>query len=93
MVIIIVENASPALRGLLSRWMIEPKAGVFVGNISALVRDRLWDKYLTTMPKGSAVQIWSSNNEQGFEMRIFGDRDRVLVDYDGLTLIKKLLNP
>ena len=91
MVVIIVEKAPQSLRGLLSRWLIEPKTGVFVGHLSALVRDLLWEKYLKDLTQGSAVQIWSSNNAQGYEMRMVGERERILVDYDGLTLVKRKL--
>ena len=33
MVVMILERAPPGLRGEMSRWMIEPKAGVFVGRV------------------------------------------------------------
>ena len=89
MTVIILERVSPSMRGLLSRWLIEPKAGVFVGKVSALVRDLLWEKLLKQIGRGAAVQIWSTNNEQGFDMRMSGNRDRMLVDYEGLTLVKR----
>ncbi|MBC8204259.1 MAG: type I-E CRISPR-associated endoribonuclease Cas2 [FCB group bacterium] len=92
MVVLIVEKVSPSLRGLLSRWLIEVKAGVFVGQVSALVRDRLWEKYLENLGKGAALQIWSTNNEQGFDMRMAGERDRIIVDYEGLKLVKRKLS-
>ena len=44
MIIIILENVPVGLRGELSRWMLEPKSGVFVGNMTARIRDLLWDK-------------------------------------------------
>jgi CRISPR-associated endoribonuclease Cas2 subtype I-E len=34
--VIIVERATPGLRGQLTRWMLEVRAGVFVGTLSAL---------------------------------------------------------
>jgi len=92
MVIVIVEKVSPSLRGLLSRWLIEVKTGVFVGNLSALVRDLLWEKYLQNIAGGSALQIWTTNNEQGFDMRMAGSSDRIIADYDGLKLIKRKLS-
>lgn len=92
MVVLIVEKVSPSLRGLLSRWLIEVKTGVFVGQMSALVRDLLWQKYLENIRKGGALQIWSTNNEQGFDMRMAGERDRMIVDYEGLKLIKRRLS-
>jgi len=44
MVVLIVESAPPSLRGELSKWMLEPRAGVYVGTISGAVRDLLWEK-------------------------------------------------
>ena len=32
MVVIILEKVSASLRGELSRWLIEPKPGVFIGH-------------------------------------------------------------
>ncbi len=90
MIVIILEKVSPSVRGYVSRWLIEPKAGVFVGKVSALVRDLLWNKLQTRIGKGSAVQIWSTNNEQGFDIRMIGDRKRVVVENEGLKLIKTL---
>lgn len=90
MVILIVEKVSLTMRGMLCRWMIEPKAGVFVGKLSATVRDYLWDKFCANLVSGAAVMIHSHNNEQGFLVRSVGDRDRVPVDFDGVTLIRRL---
>ncbi len=90
MVVVILEKVSPSVRGYLSRWLIEPKAGVFVGKVSTLVRDLLWKKIQSYIGKGAAVLIWSANNEQGFDMRMIGDRKKVIVDVEGLKLIKTL---
>ncbi|MCC7230140.1 MAG: type I-E CRISPR-associated endoribonuclease Cas2, partial [Fimbriimonadaceae bacterium] len=79
----------PGLRGELTRWLIEPQAGVFVGRLSARVRDRLWDKVIREVRDGSAVLLFSSRTEQGFAVRCHGDRDRVPIDCDGLTLIRR----
>jgi len=76
------------LRGELSRWMIEPKTGVFVGSISGMVRDRLWEKLCEASKGGSCVMIHSDNTEQGFSMRIFGEPSRRVVDFEGLLLIR-----
>ena len=89
MVVLIVTAVKPGLRGELSRWMIEPQAGVFVGNLPARVRDRLWEKVVREVTSGSAVQLFSARTEQGFAVRVHGDRSRVPVDFDGLTLIAR----
>ncbi len=88
--VMILEAVPQSLRGELSRWMIEPRAGVFVGKVPAVVRDRLWQKALKSLKDGSVVQIWGSNTEQGYSMRSQGDSSRVPVDFEGLTLIKTI---
>jgi len=86
----ILEKVPLQLRGELSRWLIELCSGVFVGDVSALVRDHLWGKCCQRRCMGEVIQIWSTNNEQGFAMRAQGLSKREIVDYDGLYLIRKL---
>lgn len=88
MVILILERVPPGLRGELSRWMIEPHAGVFVGNVSALVRDKLWDKVGAQKRGGAAVLIHSARNEQGFQVRTHGVTSRQQVEWEGLALVQ-----
>ena len=78
LVILILKRTTPSLRGELSRWMIEPQAGVFVGNISALVRDKLWQYVLEDAPDASAMMLYGAQTEQGFTMRCAGDDTRGL---------------
>ena len=90
MVVLLLERVPASLRGELSRWLIEPKTGVFVGNISAMVRDKLWDsvvKGAARNGKGAALLIHSAQNEQGFSVRASGDTSRVPRDWEGLTLV------
>lgn len=88
--VFVVENVSPSLRGELSRWMIEPKPGVFVGKISALVREKLWEKIVSTSETGGGMLIYSNNNEQGYSVLSFGYMRRKIVNMDGLSLVKIL---
>jgi len=67
--------------------MIEPKAGIFLGRMTARVRDELWAKAIRAAPNGACVQIWSYPNEQGFEFRTHGDTSRQLIELDGLYLV------
>lgn len=87
MTILILERVPATLRGELSRWMIEPRTGVFVGKVSAMVRDRLWDKARLGAKSGAGMLLYSSPSEQGFLARSFGDTSRDLVDWEGLTLV------
>jgi CRISPR-associated protein Cas2 len=72
--------------------MIEPQAGVFVGNVSARVRDKLWEKVEREVKEGSAVLLFSARTEQGFAVRCHGDRSRMPVNFEGLTLIRRFID-
>ena len=87
MVVLITEKVPATLRGELSRWMIEPRTGVFVGQISAMVRDRLWALAVKSAKGGGVILLWSSPTEQGFQWRIHGDTHRDLLDFEGLSLV------
>ena len=89
MVVIIMERVPVGLRGELSRWLIEPHPGVFVGHVSALVRDKLWELVCAGSAGGGIIQLWSTNNEQRFDVRVFGDTRRDIVDYDGIKLVRR----
>ena len=89
MIVMVLEKVPVALRGELTRWLIEPKAGVFVGHVSALVRDKLWEKCSKHKKAGSVTQIWSTNTEQRFALRSVGDSSRQIVEFEGLYLIRR----
>ncbi|MFF2026301.1 type I-E CRISPR-associated endoribonuclease Cas2e [Streptomyces sp. NPDC058171] len=84
----VVEQAVPDhVRGALTRWMIEPTPGLYVGTISARVRDELWSVIRASIGPGVATLIHLAANGQGFELHAAGDRRRIPVDFDGLTLM------
>jgi len=87
-VVIILEKVPPGLRGELTRWMLEPRTGVFVGRVSAMVREKLWEFICQHSAGGGCMMVHSTNNEQGFAMRLFGPTRRIIEDFDGLTLIR-----
>ncbi|MHB1295315.1 MAG: type I-E CRISPR-associated endoribonuclease Cas2e [Anaerolineae bacterium] len=87
----VLEKVPLSLRGELTRWLIEVNTGIFVGDVNAMVRDRLWIKCTSGRRKGSVIQAWSTNREQGFDVRAMGLTDREVVDYDGLKLMRKLV--
>lgn len=88
MTVIVLERVPVGLRGELTRWMLELKAGVFVGSLSALVRDQLWEYTCAKLKSGGGVLIYHSNAEQGFSMRFAGDTSRSIVDFEGLSLVR-----
>jgi CRISPR-associated protein Cas2 len=89
MIVMVLENVPTSLRGELTRWLIEPKPGVFVGHVSAMVRDRLWEKCIKQRKEGGLIQIWSTNTEQHFDMRSWGETNRELAEFEGLWLVRK----
>jgi CRISPR-associated protein Cas2 len=88
MVVLILEKVPPGLRGELTRWLLELKAGVFVGKVSALVRDLLWDKVCRESRGGAGLLLHSTNREQGFAVRMWGEPRRRVEDFEGLFLIR-----
>ena len=88
MVVLILEKVPRTLRGELSRWMVEPRTGVFVGQVSAMVRDRLWDLAVKGAKGGGVILLHTSNaSEQGFAVRVQGDTQRDVRDWEGLALV------
>ncbi|MCE7081670.1 type I-E CRISPR-associated endoribonuclease Cas2e [Streptomyces sp. ST2-7A] len=75
------------LRGALTRWLLEVTPELYVGTVSARVRDELWNAVTATIGTGTAVLAHPANNEQGFELRTAGTQRRDPIDFDGLTLI------
>ena len=87
MIVIVTENVPPRLRGYLSRWLVEVRAGVFVGSYSVSVRKLLWTKVEKEIQDGNAVLIWSANTESGFDFLTTGKNRRNPQDFEGLKLV------
>ena len=88
MIIMILEKVPIGLRGELSRWLLEARSGVFVGHVSARVRDKLWEKCTKAKATGGILQAWATNTEQRFKMRSSGDTSRKIIEMEGLQLIQ-----
>lgn len=88
MTILILERVRPSLRGELTRWMIQPKTGVFLGRISARVRELLWNKAAKARKGGAGLLIYTDSNEQGFTIKTCGDTSKIIEDFEGLLLPK-----
>ncbi len=87
MLVIVVENVPPRLRGRLAVWLIEIRAGVYVGDLSTKVRDMLWSQIEQGIEEGNAIMTWSTNNESGFDFMTLGKNRRLPVEFDGLKLV------
>jgi len=87
MLVIVVENVPPRLRGRLAVWLIEIRAGVYVGDLSAKVREMIWSQIEAGVEEGNAVMVWSTNTESGFDFMTLGKNRRLPVELDGLKLV------
>ena len=87
MLVIVVENVLPALRGRLAVWLLEVRAGVYVGVYGRRVREMLWEQVVSGLGEGNAVMVWSAPNESGYDLLTAGVNRRIPVQFDGLTLV------
>ena len=87
MMVIVVENAPPRLRGRLAVWLLEIRAGVYVGQYSRRVRDRIWQDVVELIEDGDAVMAWNAPTDQGYDFATVGRNRRMPIDFDGLQLV------
>lgn len=77
------------VRGALTRWMVEPTPGFYVGTLSARVRDELWEAVSGSVDDGAATCVYPhADQEQRFMIHTAGQRRRRVIDWDGLQLIQ-----
>jgi CRISPR-associated protein Cas2 len=91
----IVTTAVPEhLRGYLGRFMLEPRPGVFVGNVSPRVAEGIWRRCAEASGTGSVLMV-SSNpaSEAGYTIHATGLTDRRICNEDGLDLVALQANP
>lgn len=90
MLVIVLENSPPRLRGRIAIWLLEIRAGVYVGNYSTKVRDYIWHQVEEGIENGNAVMAWRTNSESGFDFVTLGNNRRIPVELDGAKLVSFL---
>jgi len=90
--VIVVENVPARLRGRLAVWMLEIRAGVYIGDYSNKTRKMVWETIEKGIEDGNAVMSWNIPNEPGYDFLTLGSSRRVPVDYCGLKMISFLLD-
>ena len=90
MLVIVTENVPPRLRGRLAIWLLEVRAGVYVGKVSRRVREMIWDQIENGLEDGNAVMAWSTNTESGFDFMTLGKNRRIPKEMDGVKLVSFL---
>jgi CRISPR-associated protein Cas2 len=87
MMVVVTNNAPPRLRGRLAVWLLEVRAGVYVGTYSARTRAMIWDQVCQLIDDGDAVVAWNEPNDAGFDFETTGHSRRVPVAFDGFKLV------
>ena len=87
MLVVVTENVPPRLRGRLAVWLLEVRAGVYIGNVGRRIREMIWEQIIQLADEGNVVMAWATNTESGYEFQTHGENRRVPVDYDGLRLV------
>lgn len=90
MIVVSLTSVPPSLRGDLTRWMFEIDTGVFVGRMSARVRDELWDRIVRECGTGRAIMVYGTNSEQRFDFRVH-NFEWVPEDFDGIKIMRRPL--
>lgn len=78
-----------SLRGDLTKWCQEIQSGIYVGNVSARIRERLWQRINENIGQGEATLVYNTNNELGYTFRTTR-LDKEVIDSDGIPLMKSL---
>ena len=90
MLVIVLENAPPRLRGRLAVWLLAVRAGVYVGKTSTRVREMIWAQVEAGIEEGNAVMVWQTNTEARYDFQTFGKNRRIPKETDGVKLVSFL---
>ena len=88
MLVIAVNNAPPRLRGRLAVWLIEIRAGIYVGNYSSRTREMIWEQVQSLIEDGDAIIAWAAANDAGYDFDTCGTNRRVPTDVDGMKVVR-----
>ena len=88
MVTVVTEAVPPRLRGRLAVWLLEVRAGVYIGDVSRRIRELIWEQVNALAGDGTVVMAWSTNTESGFDFVTYGQNRREPIELDGLRLVK-----
>ena len=86
MVVITLEKCPASMRGDLTKWLQEISLGVYVGQVSARVRENLWKRVCAEAKSGRATLVYSAQNEQHMDFRVHNTSWEP-IDFDGMKLM------
>lgn len=88
MVVVTLTDCPQKLRGDLTKWLMEISTGVYVGKLSARVREELWTRICENIRDGRATMTFSAQNEQGLNFYVH-NTSWVPVDFEGIRLMQR----
>lgn len=88
MLVVVTETVPARLRGRLAVWLLEIRAGVYVGDVSRRVREMIWEQVLALAEDGNVVMSWATNTESGFDFITYGSNRRIPIDHEGMRLVQ-----
>lgn len=88
MLVVVTEAVPPRLRGRLAVWLLEVRAGVYVGEASRRIREMIWEQVNALAEEGNVVMAWATNTESGFDFITYGENRRMPIEFDGLRLVR-----
>lgn len=88
MLVISLTDCPQKLRGDLSKWLFEINTGVYVGTVSARVREELWQRICENLRTGRATMVYSAAGEQKLDFRVHNTTWEP-VDFDGIKLMRR----
>ncbi len=88
MITVVTEAVPPRLRGRLAIWLLEVRAGVYVGDVSRRIREMIWYQVNELADDGNVVMAWSTNTESGFDFITYGENRRMPIEFEGMRLVK-----
>ncbi len=86
MVVVVLENAPPRLRGRLRLWLIEMQTAVYVGSGGGALRALVWAEIERDIGTGRAVMVWHAPTDAGFDWKVIGAGQDAWLDFDGIRL-------
>lgn len=88
MTVVVLSNCPPKLRGDMTKWLMEINTGVYVGNLSARVREELWLRICENLKNGQATMVFRAAGEQHLDFRVHNTTWEP-VDYEGIKLMRR----
>lgn len=92
MVVLVVTACPAGLRGYLTRWLLEISQGVFVGHVTARVRELVWQEVCGNAKDGRALLVYSVRGEQRLAFKVHR-HDWLPTDFDGIQLMLRPTEP